>query len=132
MATALDLALIDDYTAGMNVPLAAQAGYPCQADAAGTNVEYVGPQEITGSGTWNGKGRTILVRGSGARAITLGVAPYVGYEVRLIDAAGSAGAGNITFTAGGGTALTGTATLTSNYQSRLYCYAATNQWALIG
>lgn len=132
MATSLDTQIIDDYTAGMNVPLAAQAGYPCQADANGTNVEYVGPQEITGSGVWNGKARSIMVRGSGARAITLGLAPYVGYEVRLVDADGSAGAGTITATAGGGTSLTGTATLTSNYQSRLYCFVDALEWALIG
>lgn len=133
MVTPLDTALIDDYTAGMNVPLAAQAGYPCQANSAGTNVEYVGPQELVGSGAWNGKSRSILVRGSGARAVTLGEeAPYVGYEVRVIDADGNAGSGTITVSAGGSASLAGTATLTSNYQSRVYCLTAELQWALVG
>lgn len=130
--TSLDTALIDQYTAGMNVPLAAQAGYPCQADSNGTNVEYVGPQELVGSGAWNGTSRSILVRGSGARAVTLGAAPYVGYEVRVIDAEGNAASGTITLSASGGGSLAGTATLTSNYQSRVYCLTAELQWALVG
>jgi hypothetical protein len=132
MATPLDTLLIDEFTGGMNVPLLAQAGYPCQADGAGTNVEYVGPQVFTGTGVWNGKSRSILVRGSGARGVELGGAPYVGYEVRVIDADGTAGAGTITVAAGGATTLTGTATLTSNYQSRVYGYVAALTWALIG
>lgn len=132
--TSLDTALIDDYTAGMNVPLAAQAGYPCQADADGTNVEYVGPQEITGSGVWNGTSREIMVRGSGARAITLGPAPYKGYIVRVIDANGNA-AGGDTITVGvSQVTVSGTQTITSDYDSKLWCFvtADPSKWARIG
>jgi hypothetical protein len=75
MATPLDTALIDQYTAGMNVPLATQAGYPC----------------------------TILVRGSGARAVTLGAAPYVGYATSGAAAGGNGGPGG--FPGGGPTRL---------------------------
>lgn len=131
MATSLDLALIDDYTAGMNVPLASQAGYGCQADSDGTNVEYVGPQEITGSGAWNKRSRTILVRGNGARSITLGTPLHVGYEVRVVDADASAGAGTITAVGGDTMSVVGTTTVTTNLGSALFIATAAATWSRI-
>lgn len=132
MATPLDTALVDAYTRGMNAPVASQAGYRCQADSDGTNVEYVGPQEITGSGVWNGKSRTILVRGTGSRTITLGPALHVGYLVRVVDADGNAAGGDtITVVVSSGT-ISGTQTITSDHQSRLYCQTEDDHWAAIG
>lgn len=124
MATSLDLLLIDGYTAGQNVPLASQAGYPCQANAEGTNVEFVGPQTITGSGVWNGTSREILVRGTGARTITLGVAKYAGYRVTVIDADGTAAGGDTITVLTDGPSIAGDQTISSDYAEQIYTYVS--------
>lgn len=130
MATPLDTALVDAYTAGMNVPLASQAGYACRADTAGTNVEYVGPQASAGGVTWDGKSAQVLVGGSGARAVTLKNGYYLGQRVTVADAAGNAGSDTITVGVSEG-ALSGTATITTNFGTREYMYVAAGQWAAV-
>ena len=129
MATPLDLSLIDAYTHSMNVPLPSQKGFACQADSAGTNVEYVGPQTLAGAGSWNGKSHSILVGGSGARTIALGAAPFIGYEVRVIDAAGTSDTGTITISAG--TTQGSSQTITTTFGSGLWCYTAADTWTRI-
>lgn len=127
MATPLDTALIDAYTAGMNVPLASQAGYVARANSAGTNVSYDGPQSLAGSGVWDGIAPEILVSGSGARAVTLKNGYFIGQQVLVIDVLGNAGSGTITVGVSEG-AINGTVTLTANGDSRRYMYVAAGVW----
>jgi hypothetical protein len=127
MATPLDTQLIDEYTAGMNVPLASQAGYVARANEAGTNIRYDGPQSLAGSGSWDGFSPTILVNGSGARAVTLKNGFWVGQEVLVIDVLGNAGSGTITVGVSEG-AINGSTTITTNGDSRRYMYVAAGVW----
>lgn len=127
MATPLDTQLIDQYTGGMNAPLAAQAGYVTRANPAGNNVEYVGPQVTAGGVTWDGKSAQILVGGSGARAVVLQNGYYLGQVVEVADVEGNAGSGTITMSVSEG-AIGGTLTITSNGGSRRYMYVKAGQW----
>jgi hypothetical protein len=127
MATPLDLDLIDSYTRSMNVPVASQAGYVTRADAAGTNVEYVGPQVTAGGTTWDGKAPQILVGGSGARAVVLKNGYFLGQTVTVVDVVGNAGSGTITVSVSEG-AIGGTLTITSNGGSLQFMYVAAGQW----
>lgn len=130
MATPLDLVLIGEMTRGMNVPLAAQAGYQCRADTAGTNVEYVGPQVTAGGATWDGLAPQILVSGSGARDVVLKNGYFLGQTVEVVDVEGNAGSGTITVSVSEG-AIGGTLTITSNGGSRRYMYVKAGQWRLV-
>ncbi|MES2384547.1 MAG: hypothetical protein V4593_08355 [Pseudomonadota bacterium] len=127
MATPLDTALVDDYTAGVNMPLASQAGYAVRASADGTNYEFVGPQSLAGSGVWDGKAPQILVSGSGARAITLKNGYFLGQEVTVVDALGNASTGTITVGVSEG-AINGVTSLTANGDTRTYMYVSAGVW----
>lgn len=127
MATPLDTELIDQYTAGMNVPLPSQAGYAVRADVAGTNVEYVGPQVSAGGVVWDGVAPVILVGGTGARSVVLKNGYFLGQEVLVIDANEAASTGTITISASEGT-INGSLSITSNGDSRLYVYVKAGVW----
>ena len=130
METPLDTQLIGAYTRGMNVPVASQAGYAVRANAAGTNIEYVGPQVTAGGATWDGVAPQVLVGGSGARAIVLKNGYVLGQTVEVVDTEGNAGSGTITVSASEG-AVGGTLTITSNGGSLRYMYVKTGQWRLV-
>jgi hypothetical protein len=130
MATPLDTLLIDEYTRGINVPLASQAGYAVRADSAGTNYDFVGPQVTAGGATWDGKSPQVLVGGSGARAVVLKNGYFLGQTVEVVDTDGNAGSGTITVSVSEGS-LGGTATITANGGSRRYMYVKTGQWRLV-
>lgn len=130
--TALDLALIQDYTGGQNVPVASQAGYTVHADSAGTNLEYRPTQQtLAASGTWDREAPVLLVTGSGARSIALPLPSASSQKsVKVIDAAGTAAAGNITVTFTGATLATGTPVVSSNYGSLSFTYVGGTVWVL--
>jgi hypothetical protein len=129
MATPLDTLLVSEYTGGMNAPLASQAGHAARADSAGTNVEYVGPQVLAGTGTWDGKSDPILVRGSGVRTITIPNGYYLGQRVTIVDADGTSNSGTIALSAAG--VLHGDVTLSTQWQSHTICYVAEGVWSTI-
>lgn len=131
MSSALDLLLIDAYTAGAQMPAATQAGYDARANAAGTNIDYVAPAQVTtGSDTWNGTAECILVGGSGSRTIVLPRADIVGRVVEICDAAGNSGSGTITIDPSGTDTINGSTTITIvvNYDSRRLRYSAAGVW----
>lgn len=130
MTTALDLALIQDYTGGVNMPIASQAGYDAHVDANGTNLEYRSKyQTISGSGTWDGVSPVILVTGSGARSIALPIPSATGQrKVQILDADGTSSAGAIVITFTGATLGAGTPAILSNYNARSLTYLGSNVW----
>lgn len=127
MAKPLDLAIIQDYTRSINVPVASQAGYVVRADSDGTNVEYVGPQVTAGGVTWDGKAPQVLVGGSGARSVVLRNGYFLGQTVEVVDVEANAGSGTITVSVSEG-AIAGSVTITSNGESRRYMYVKAGQW----
>jgi hypothetical protein len=129
--TALDFALIQNYTNGINAPIASEAGYTVHVDAAGTNLEYHPQQQIiAGSGTWDGKSPVILVTGSGARSITLPLPSASGRrDVQILDVEGTSDPGTITAVLTGATLATGgTASMTSNYARMALVYVGSTVW----
>jgi hypothetical protein len=128
--TPLDTLLIDQYTGGMNVPLASQAGYVVRANAEGNNVEYVGPQSLAGTGSWDGVAPVIFVSGSGARTITLKNGFAFTQEVLIVDIVGTAGAGNITVATSEGS-ISGNVSMTTNHDSRRYMYVSAGKWVRV-
>jgi hypothetical protein len=132
MATPLDTSLIDAYTRGINVPLASQAGHVVRVNPEGTNYEFIGPQMLAGSGTWDGSAELVLVGGSGVRTVTLGNGFFVGQRVRIVDRDGTANAGTITIAASPGTLNGSPNTIAINYSSREYLYAAADTWIRLG
>jgi hypothetical protein len=131
--TALDLSLIHDYTGGINVPVASQAGYDVRVDTAGTNIEFVSiVQELAGTGSWNGESRTLLVRGSGIRTVTLPLPTdiRIGFELLIIDADGTASAGAITVSFTGATLATGVPVIAADYSRLRVTYVDTGVWQL--
>lgn len=119
-----------EYLGGLRTPNAEQAGFTPRVDATGTNFEYVGAQSLSATGTWDASSETVHVSGSGARTITLPdpTNARAGRTVRIVDVAGSAGAGNITIDPSGSGTINGSATLvlSSNYD------AATLEWVSAG
>lgn len=108
-------------------------GLPVHDD--GTQTVLNGVQEISGSGTWDGKSGIVQVKGSGARAIAVpdpaDAAP--GVTVTFTDAAGSAGAGTITLDPAGAGTIAGasTSTITTNWNSRTIQFVSAGVWALV-
>lgn len=97
----------------------------------GTQSVLGGVQVITGSGAWDTKSGTILVKGSGARSIAVAnpdaTLQHEGLELLLIDFAGNATGNNITFTT---MVLNGAASpvLNSNFGYIRALWLSSNQW----
>jgi hypothetical protein len=110
------------------------AGMPVFDD--GTQTVLGGVQVITGTGSWDTKSGTILVKGSGARGITLpdpvAALAYEGLAILVVDAANNSGANTITVGSGaetiGGSA---SATITTNGASRRLHWLSTGNWSAL-
>ncbi len=87
-----------EYVGGFAVPNALQAGNGAQVSADGTDLVY--PPDVQEAPTtptaWDQESRAIMVRGSGARSVTLPNADKVGRQLWVIDAERNAGSGTIT------------------------------------
>jgi hypothetical protein len=108
-------------------------GLPVYDD--GTQTVLNGVQQITGSGTWDGKSGIVQVKGSGARSIAVPdpTDAAAGLTVTFTDAAGSAGAGTITLDPSGAGTIAGasTSTITTNWNSRTIQFVSAGVWALV-
>lgn len=129
-----------EYLGGLRTPNAEQAGFTPRVDATGTNFEYVGAQLLSATGTWDASSETIHVSGSGARTITLPdpTNARAGRTVRIVDVAGSAGAGNITIDPSGsgtiasaGGSAASTLVLSSNFASALLEWVSAGVWVRV-
>lgn len=132
--TALDLLLIHEYTGGINVPIASQAGYRAHVNATGNNLEYRAlSQALAASGTWDGNASTIVVSGAGARSIALPlpIASRVGQEVLVVDLIGNANTGNITVTFTGAVLASGVPVISASFGKLRLLYAAVGTWMLV-
>jgi hypothetical protein len=131
--TALDTQLIDAYTGGVNMPASDNAGNTVRVNSDGTNLEYVGVQELAGSGAWDGAADRVLVTGSGVRTVTIPDAATVGQEILIVDASGNAATGTITLDPAGSSSINGVSTLalTTNYSSARLVYVAVSTWVRV-
>lgn len=133
-STQIDLSL--EYLGGFTAPNIEQDRFALRARFTNSegDIEYVAPQQtLTGAGAWDGASESIAVFGSGARAITLVNPSILGWELLVIDAAGSAGAGSITIDPAGATTINGAATLVlaTNFASARLRYVATGAWVRV-
>lgn len=98
-------------------------GVPARDD--GTQTVVCDIQTITGSGSWDGECGMILVRGSGARVITLpdpaALAQHAGFTLTIVDADGNSGTGNITTSPA-------TVTISANRNVRDIVWLAAGSW----
>jgi hypothetical protein len=80
----------------------------------GTRTVLGGTQEITGSGTWDGKSAQVVVLGTGARTITVpnpdSTLQTRGFCLEIIDGAANAGTNNISIDPAGSAVINGSAT----------------------
>ncbi len=87
-------------------------------------------QVIVGSGTWDGRSRSVGVTSTGARSIALPNGYFLGQDVEVFDLLGNASGGTITIDPAGAATVNGaaTTTLTTNYQAKRLRYVAADTW----
>jgi hypothetical protein len=124
-----------EYRGGIAAPDTEEIGNTPRAIASVAGepsvLEYPPEQQtLAGSGTWDGRARSVAVGGSGARPIALPTGSFIGQTVDVFDAAGNAGSGTITVDPDGSATVNGasTTTLTTNFQVKRLRYMATNAW----
>ena len=134
-ATIIDLGL--EYRGGIAKSTAEQAGYQPTVTADGLNLEYRRLAQVvtTASSTWDQSSVAVHVKGSGARTVNLPdpTTAVEGWEVLIVDALGSAGAGNITIDPSGSGTINGSGTLalSTNYSSARLRWVSAGVWVRV-
>ncbi len=124
-----------EYRGGLAAPAAEEIGNTPRAIASVADepsvFEYPPEmQTIVGSGTWDGRARSIAVTSTGARSIALPNGYFVGQTVEVLDVLGNASGGTITVDPAGAATVNGaaTTTLTTNFQVKRLRYVAADTW----
>lgn len=128
-----DLSL--EYRGGIAAPAIEEIGNTPRAIASVAGepsvLEYPPDMQIiAGSGTWDGRSRSVGVTSTGARSIALPNGAFLGQEVEVFDLLGNASGGTITIDPAGSATVNGSATttLTTNYQAKRLRYVAASTW----
>ncbi len=124
-----------EYRGGLAAPAAEEIGNTPRAIASVADEPSVftypaEQQTLAGSGTWDGRARSVAVGGSGARSIALPDGYFIGQDVEVFDLNGNASGGTITIDPAGAAIVNGAAntTLTTNYQAKRLRYVAAATW----